>query len=102
MHLLVIGGSDAGVSAGLAALEHDPSSEVTLLVADSYPNFSICGIPYHISGDVPYWRQLAHRGADDLTRAGLDLRLNHRATAIDPDAHTVTATPADGAPVTLD
>jgi NADPH-dependent 2,4-dienoyl-CoA reductase/sulfur reductase-like enzyme len=91
VRLLVIGGSDAGISAGLAAREQDPTAEVTLLVADRYPNFSICGIPYHISGDVPYWRQLAHRSADDLERAGLNLRLVHPATAIAPDAHTVTA-----------
>jgi NADPH-dependent 2,4-dienoyl-CoA reductase/sulfur reductase-like enzyme len=96
VRLLVIGGSDAGISAGLAAREVDPSAEVTLLVADRYPNFSICGIPYHVSGDVPYWHQLAHRSAGDLARAGLNLRLDHHATAIDPDAHTVTASRTDG------
>lgn len=90
MKLLVIGGSDAGISAGLAAREHDPSAEVTLLVADAYPNFSICGIPYHVSGDVPQWRNLAHRTTDDLQAAGLKLLLKHRITSIDPDAHTVT------------
>jgi NADPH-dependent 2,4-dienoyl-CoA reductase/sulfur reductase-like enzyme len=45
MQLLVIGGSDAGISAGLRARELDPSVEVTVLVADAYPNFSICGLP---------------------------------------------------------
>jgi NADPH-dependent 2,4-dienoyl-CoA reductase/sulfur reductase-like enzyme len=102
VRLLMIGGSDAGISAGLAAREHDPSAEVTLLVADRYPNFSICGIPYHVSGDVPYWRQLAHRGLDDLERAGLMLSLEHRATAIDADAHTVTAATAEGASAVFD
>ena len=47
MRLLVIGGSDAGISAGLRARELDPSVEVSLLVADAYPNFSICGLPYY-------------------------------------------------------
>jgi NADPH-dependent 2,4-dienoyl-CoA reductase/sulfur reductase-like enzyme len=102
VRLLVIGGSDAGISAGLAAREHDPTAEVTLLVADRYPNFSICGIPYHVSGDVPDWRQLAHRTADDLTRAGLGLRLEYRATAIDPTAHTVTAGTPDTKPSTIE
>jgi NADPH-dependent 2,4-dienoyl-CoA reductase/sulfur reductase-like enzyme len=100
MRLLVIGGSDAGISAGLAARDHDPSAEVTLLVADRYPNFSICGIPYHISGDVPYWRSLAHRSLTDLKQAGLNLHLDHRATAIDPPAHTVTVTTPQGSTVT--
>ncbi len=62
MRLLIIGGSDAGVSAGLRARELDATAEVTLLVADHYPNFSICGIPNHVSGDVPdSYRHLRHR-----------------------------------------
>ncbi|MGI5243133.1 FAD-dependent oxidoreductase [Dactylosporangium sp. CA-139066] len=101
MRLLIIGGSDAGISAGLRARELDPTADVTLLVADTYPNFSICGIPYHVSGEIRDWRNLAHRTTADLEAAGLQLRLGHRATAIDPDAHTVTATTPDGASVAL-
>ena len=61
MHLLVIGGSDAGISAALRAHELDSSVEITLLLADDYPNFSICGLPYYLSGETPDWRDLAHR-----------------------------------------
>jgi NADPH-dependent 2,4-dienoyl-CoA reductase/sulfur reductase-like enzyme len=46
MRLLVIGGSDAGIAAGLRARELDSSVEVTVVVADAFPNFSICGLPY--------------------------------------------------------
>ena len=46
MHLVAIGGSDAGISTALRARELDPSVDVTVVVADAYPNFSICGIPY--------------------------------------------------------
>jgi NADPH-dependent 2,4-dienoyl-CoA reductase/sulfur reductase-like enzyme len=101
MRLLVIGGSDAGISAGLRARELDPTTDVTLLVADRYPNYSICGIPYHVSGEVPDWRNLAHRTSADLADAGLHVRPDHRATHIDPDRHTVTATTPDGT-LTLD
>jgi NADPH-dependent 2,4-dienoyl-CoA reductase/sulfur reductase-like enzyme len=52
MHLLVIGGSDAGIEAARRARGLDPSVEVTLVVADAYPNFSICGLPYYLPGDV--------------------------------------------------
>jgi NADPH-dependent 2,4-dienoyl-CoA reductase/sulfur reductase-like enzyme len=91
-----VGGSDAGVLAGLRAREVDPGAEVTLVVADAYPNFSICGIPYYISGDVADWRNLAHRSIADLETAGLHLRLNSHADSIDPVARTVTVTDADG------
>jgi NADPH-dependent 2,4-dienoyl-CoA reductase/sulfur reductase-like enzyme len=102
MRLLVIGGSDAGISAGLRAREVDPGADVTLLVADDYPNFSICGIPYYVSGEVPDWRNLAHRTTADLQAAGLTLRLGHRATAINANAHTVQARTPHGDTTTLD
>ncbi|MFT8396717.1 FAD-dependent oxidoreductase [Propionibacterium sp.] len=94
MHLLIIGGSDAAIMAGLRARQLDPHTDVTLVVADQYPNYSICGIPYHIAGDVPDWHDLAHRTRADLEAAGLNLRLGTRATGIDAAAHTITvATP---------
>ncbi len=43
--LVIIGGSDAGISTALRALELEPSVRVTVVVADAYPNFSICGNP---------------------------------------------------------
>lgn len=96
MRLLVIGGSDAGVSAGLRARELDPTVEVTLLVADRFPNFSICGLPYYLSGDVPDWRALAHRTTAELEHAGIALRLEHTAQAIDPTGKQVAVTDPAG------
>jgi NADPH-dependent 2,4-dienoyl-CoA reductase/sulfur reductase-like enzyme len=91
MHLVIIGGSDAGISAALRARECNPSAHVTVLVADSFPNFSICGLPFYLSGEVPDWRTLAHRTVEEIEREGIHLRLNHRATSIDPVKKTVTA-----------
>ena len=73
MHLIAIGGSDAGISAALRARELDPSTDVTVVVADEYPNFSICGIPYYVSGEVTHWRNLAHRTYADLEATGMQL-----------------------------
>ncbi|WP_298038639.1 FAD-dependent oxidoreductase [uncultured Microbacterium sp.] len=82
-HLIAIGGSDAGISAALRARELDPSTDVTVVVADEYPNFSICGIPYYFTGEVAPWQSLAHRTAADLEAAGMNLRLNTFGTGID-------------------
>jgi NADPH-dependent 2,4-dienoyl-CoA reductase/sulfur reductase-like enzyme len=46
VRLVAIGGSDAGISGALRARELDPSADVTVVLANGYPNFSICGIPY--------------------------------------------------------
>ncbi len=90
MRLVAIGGSDAGISAALRARELDPRSDVTVVVADAYPNFSICGIPYYISGEVTHWRNLAHRTHADLEATGMTLRLNTVATDIDVAGQRLT------------
>src|SRR5271157_4138078 len=88
-HLVIIGGSDAGVSAGLRAREIDPSVEVTLVVADTYPNFSICGLPFYLSGEVSDWRSLAHRTKEEIEQAGIRLLLNCCAKAINAERKLV-------------
>jgi len=96
MHLVAIGGSDAGISAALRARELDPRSEVTVVVADAYPNFSICGIPYYISGEVTHWRNLAHRTTADLEATGMTLRLDTTARRIDPGGRKLLVTGPGG------
>jgi NADPH-dependent 2,4-dienoyl-CoA reductase/sulfur reductase-like enzyme len=96
MHLLIIGGSDGGIAAALRARELDPAVEVTVVVADAYPNFSICGLPYYLSGDVSDWRDLAHRTTADLEQAGIQLLLDHTAQAINPASKQVAVTNTRG------
>ena len=96
MHLVMIGGSDAGISAALRARELDPGADVTVVLEDAYPNFSICGIPYYVSGEVTHWRNLAHRTTADLEAAGMRLRLDTTARRIDVPARKLLITGADG------
>ena len=77
MHIIAIGGSDAGIKRHFGPRAR-PGAEVTVVVADAYPNFSICGIPYYISGEVTHWRNLAHRSLADLEATGMGLRLDTR------------------------
>ena len=95
--LIAIGGSDAGISAALRARELDPATDVTVVVADNYPNFSICGIPYYVSGEVTHWSNLAHRTAADLAATGMRVLTDTTATRIDPSAHTLTVHDTTGA-----
>ena len=82
--LFIVGGSDAGISAALRARELAPDWQVTVAVADSYPNFSVCGIPYFLSKEVARVDNLAHRKADDIRSLGIELLLDHRAEHVDP------------------
>ncbi len=97
-HIIAVGGSDAGISAALRIRELDPPTEVTVVVADAYPNFSICGIPYYVSGEVTHWTNLAHRTAADLAATGMHVLTDTRATRINVDAHTLDVLGPDGQP----
>jgi NADPH-dependent 2,4-dienoyl-CoA reductase/sulfur reductase-like enzyme len=96
MRLLIVGGSDAGISAALRARELDQNAEITVLLADEYPNYSICGLPFYLSGETPDWKALAHRTEFD----GINIRRGHKATHIDVSGKTVSATDRDGNVVT--
>jgi NADPH-dependent 2,4-dienoyl-CoA reductase/sulfur reductase-like enzyme len=96
MHLVAVGGSDAGISAALRVREIDPRAAVTVVVADAYPNFSICGIPYYVSGEVTHWRNLAHRTIADLEATGMQLRLDTTARRIDTSGRKLLVTGPGG------
>jgi NADPH-dependent 2,4-dienoyl-CoA reductase/sulfur reductase-like enzyme len=100
-HLVIIGGSDAGVSAALRARELDPACDVTLVVADAYPNYSVCGLPYYHAREVREVTDLAHRTRAELERAGLRLLLDHWATRVDAPARRVAVRTPAGASLTL-
>ncbi len=61
MRIRIIGGSDAGISAALRAREIDRNAKISVFLADDFPNFSICGLPFFLSGETPDWHSLAHR-----------------------------------------
>ena len=86
-HLFIVGGSDAGISAALRARELAPDWRVTVAVADRYPNYSICGIPYFLSKEVAQAENLSHRKAEDIRALGIDLLLDCRVERIDQTQH---------------
>jgi len=94
--LVIIGGSDAGISAALRARETDPGLTPTIIVADEFPNYSICGLPYYISRDVVGWKNLAHRTKEDIEQEGINLLLRHTARSIDARSKQVSATDLEG------
>lgn len=91
MKVLIIGGSDAGISAALRIREIAPHAEVIVMLRDEYPNYSICGLPMFISGEVEKAENLAHRKKKDIENEGIALYTSHEAIAIDPSAQVVKA-----------
>lgn len=96
MRLLVIGGSDAGIAAALRAREVDPEAEVTVVVADAYPNYSICGLPFYLSGEVEDHRNLAHRSAQEIEEQGINILTEHTARKVNAEARMVEVADPEG------
>ena len=94
--LLIIGGSDAGINAALRAREVDATAHITVVLADRFPNYSVCGLPFYISGEVPDWHWLAHRTAEEITGEGVSLMLDHTAQTINASRHEVTVVDTRG------
>lgn len=95
MRFLIIGGSDAGIAAGLRAHELDSRCEIALVLADEFPNYSICGLPFFLSGETPDWHSLAHR----TEFPGINLMPNHTAESVDSMRKTVQTRRLDGTKV---
>lgn len=89
MKLLIIGGSDAGISAALRARESAPDVDITMVLADQYPNFSICGLPFFLSGEVPNWSRLAHRSRAEIESHGITVLTERVAEAIETRSNAV-------------
>src|ERR1700756_4566643 len=96
MRVLIVGGSDAGISAALRAQELDSDAEIKVLLADDFPNYSICGLPFYLGGETPDWKSLAHRTQFD----GMTIYLGQEATHIDIPGKRILATDRDGRVVT--
>lgn len=87
--ILIIGGSDAGVSAALRAREVYPIVGITIAVPDRFPNCSIGGLPFYFSGEASEWATLARRSAEEIEKMGIRLLLEHRVSRIDLEARKV-------------
>ncbi len=96
MRLLIIGGSDAGIAAALRAREVSPEADITVMVADAYPNYSICGLPFYLSGEVEDYRDLAHRSAVEIEEQGINILTDHTARKVNADARSIEVIDSEG------
>ncbi len=92
MQIRIVGGSDAGISAALRAREVDPEADIRVYLADDFPNYSICGLPFFLSGETPDWHSLAHRTDFE----GIEIRRSCPVRNIDIRQKTITVGGTDG------
>ena len=101
--LVVIGGVAAGMSAASRARKLNPEMEIIVLEKGRHVSVGLCGLPYYLSGEISDWKDLiAYDAAFFREKRGIDVRLEHEATAIEPGRKTVhVRAPATAKEVTL-
>ena len=88
--ILVIGGNAAGMTAASRAKRLNPSLEVTVVEAGSRIAYSICGLPYYLSGRVSDLSDLQLFTPDSLmSERGIAAQLQSRAIEIMPSQRRV-------------
>ncbi|MFW5980332.1 MAG: FAD-dependent oxidoreductase [Halanaerobiales bacterium] len=100
--VVIIGASDVGISAALRIRELDDDIRPLVIANNAFPNFSICGIPFFLGGEVEKWQDLAHRDSEDIKDAGIDLMLETEVTDINPDKKLLKAVKDDGEEVEIE
>jgi NADPH-dependent 2,4-dienoyl-CoA reductase/sulfur reductase-like enzyme len=88
--LVVIGGVAAGMSAAAKARRTDRDLEVVVYEKSPHISYAACGMPYFIAGDIPDHHELIVRTPEQMAKQGVEVRIHHKVTAIDPKARTVT------------
>ena len=88
---VMIGGDAAGMSAASKIKRERPDAETLVFERGPYISYSACGMPYWLAGVVESDRKLIVLTPERAReRRGIDVRIGHEVTAIDPAAKTVT------------
>jgi len=86
LKMVVIGGVAAGMSATARARRLDEQARIVVFEKDKYVSFANCGLPYHISGEIPDRSKLLVVGPDELRKnLNLEVFTEHEVVAIDRD-----------------
>lgn len=89
-HLIVIGGTAAGLSAASAARRADPSLPITVFEKTGYISYGSCGLPYYIGGVVENASDLVTFTPDQLRHSrNIAVHTHHEVKTIDREQKQV-------------
>lgn len=93
---VVVGADAAGLSAASKCRRTDPDREVVVLDAGRWVSFAHCGTPYYVKGEITALTAMTALTPADVRERGIDLRTEHRVTAVDTTQQQVTVDGPDG------
>ncbi len=91
MNYLILGANAAGLSAAMRIIKADKQARITVLEKGTVVSFGACGIPYYVGGEFDDIETMTSKPLEELLELGIDIRLQHSATALDPQTKQVTA-----------
>jgi len=98
MKIVIVGGVAGGASAAARLRRLMEDAEIILFEQGPYISYANCGLPYYIGGEIRDKSALTLQTPESFsTRFRVDVRVNHRVTAIDRSGKTVRVQPAGGA-----
>ncbi len=89
-HIAIIGCGAAGATAAMQARKFNRNVEISLFNAESYSQYSRCGLPYTISGKVKTFDDLILMQPDAWSGLKIDAKFNTIVTEIDHKARVLT------------
>src|SRR5574344_1348199 len=93
MKYLVVGGVAGGATAAARLRRLDEKAEIILLERGDYISYANCGLPYYAGGVIKERSQLFVMTPERFgATLAVDVRTGHEATAVGPQAKTVTIT----------
>ncbi|MHA1860243.1 MAG: NAD(P)/FAD-dependent oxidoreductase [Candidatus Asgardarchaeia archaeon] len=88
--VVIIGANAAGTSAALWGRKFNRRAEIVLIGEEPYPEYSRCGLPYAISGEIPSIDSLILHPKEWYEKSvNVRMMLGFRAEAIDTDERVV-------------
>ncbi|ADU32325.1 FAD-dependent oxidoreductase [Evansella cellulosilytica] len=93
MNVVIIGGDAAGMSAAMQVVRNDENASVTVFEKGEFYSYAQCGLPYYIGGHIDDRDRLIARHRDTFEeKYGIDARILHEVTRIDPTNQLVIGT----------
>jgi NADH oxidase (H2O2-forming) len=90
-NIVIIGCGASGGTAAQFARKTDRKAIITVFEKGKYPQYSKCGLPYVISGDIPSFDGLVEFSEEWFKKAGIALHLNTTMEKIDTKKQVVIA-----------
>lgn len=96
MTTIIIGGVAAGMSVAAKLKREKKQEHIIVLEKSNVISYGACGLPYYVSGENQDITTMNIRSVSQMQASGIDVRVFHEVTRLDPVTKTVYGHNEDG------